>query len=84
MLQVLAPVRRRYLDALEALFPDTSPVKIARALSFTVILMAAAPFDRGFSSMTGIEAQAESAEVWIATVTTFATAGFKSMCGDPG
>ena len=81
IVEILAPIRRRYLTELSELFPRVPRRKLARALSFLIILMATAAFDRAFSSMTGVDIQKESAETLTEAVVSFAAGGFRQTCG---
>jgi len=80
---ILAPVRGRYITALEQLFPDTPKAKLVRAFSFTVILMAVAPFDRAYVALSGASQRSQSTQAWIDAVVEYAAAGIEALCGAP-
>ena len=80
--EVVGRVRRCYLAALEALLPEADADALARALGFTVIVMASGPFDPTYRAVAGQEPMSEGVETLIEAVTAFCVAGFQALCGD--
>lgn len=79
----LAPLRELFLTEFGRLFPDAGRARIARSLSFAIILMVTVPFDRGYLAMTGSRARADSLATLVAAVVDYAVAGFTASCGEP-
>jgi hypothetical protein len=79
--EVVGRVRRRYLAALATLLPEAEPNALARALGFTVIVMASAPFDPTYRAVAGQDSIADGVETLIEAVTAFCVAGFLALCG---
>lgn len=79
--EVVGRVRRRYLAALETLLPEAEPNALARALGFTVIVMASAPFDPTYRAVAGQDSISDGVETLIEAVTAFCVAGFLALCG---
>lgn len=81
MIERLQPLRERFLTEFGKLFPDATRATIARALSFTIIMMVTIPFDRSYAAMTGGAIGGAGVESWTSVIVDFATAGFEGICG---
>lgn len=76
---IAMPMRRRYLKALEALYPDVERAEIGRLLAMTVAMMTWAPLGRAYFLQTGVDYVQEGAPRWIAAIADYAVAAYEAL-----
>lgn len=77
--EIVGPIRNRYLDSLQALFPDTSRAQLTEALAIGVMIMATTAVAPGQPDLTAPGIVRSEAE----RVARFTAAGFTALFGPP-
>ena len=79
--EMVGRVRRLYLAAFQLVLPDAEPEALARALGFTVIVMASSPFDPTYRFVMDRDPLADGVETLVEAVTAFCVSGFQALSG---
>ncbi len=75
------PVRQKLIAALRRALPDLPDEALYRGFGFVANLMASAPFDTGYETLSGHSPVPDDPEHLIDLLVTFAAAGFRALAG---
>lgn len=82
--EMLEPTRSRYLRAIASVVPQIPPAELARLFSFMVSLMATAPADVSFQSLTGRSPWPRNPQRLVEQIVAFVAAGITDAAARRG